>query len=76
MTNPHQASRQKPRPATEPEKLRRENERLRQQMEQLRQQLATERQRVLVSDLSGKANIIYELKRRGLDKKLSDESTR
>ena len=34
------------------------------------------RQRVLVSDLSGKANIVYELKRRGLDKKLSDESTR
>ena len=45
MTHPHQASRQKPRPATEPEKLRRENERLRQQVEQLRQQLATERQR-------------------------------
>ena len=34
------------------------------------------KQRVLVSDLSGKANIVYELKRRGLDKKLSDESTR
>ena len=34
------------------------------------------KQRVLVSDLSGKANITYELKRRGLDKKLSEESTR
>ena len=33
-------------------------------------------QRVLVSDLSGKANIMYELQRRGLDKKLTDDSQR
>lgn len=44
--------------------------------EHIRPELVGNRQRVLLSDLSGRGNILYKLKQHGLDARLTDEARR
>ncbi len=44
--------------------------------EHIRPELVGNRQRVLLSDLSGRGNILYKLKEHGLEERLTDESRR